>query len=95
MKSSVNIMGIKCDNENCDYVDFTVPYEDYPNWINKPCPKCGDNLLTQEAYNQVKIIMDIYNDIKDVEFDESELCRVMFESGKDGIINVDIEEMCK
>ena len=85
MKSRLNVSGIKCDNESCDYVDFTVPLEEYPNWVNKPCPKCGENLLTEQAYEQVKAIMEIYNIIKDVEFDEEDLVRVQINSGKDGI----------
>ena len=42
--------GIKCDNPKCDYRDDTVSFEDYINWVNKPCPKCGSNLLTQKDY---------------------------------------------
>ena len=40
--------GIVCDNPTCDYEDNTVLVEDYKNWINKPCPKCGENLLTEQ-----------------------------------------------
>ena len=40
--------GIVCDNPACDYEDNTVLVEDYKNWINKPCPKCGENLLTEQ-----------------------------------------------
>lgn len=36
-----HIQGIKCDNKDCDFKDMSVSYEDYPKWINKPCPKCG------------------------------------------------------
>ena len=42
--------GIKCDNKNCDYVNRKVRIKDYPNWVNKPCPKCGENLLTVRDY---------------------------------------------
>lgn len=45
--------GIVCDNPDCDYKDVTVKMEDYPDWVNKPCPKCGENLLTQEDYDAV------------------------------------------
>ena len=47
----VNISGIKCDNPKCDYIDATVKFEEYPEWVNKACPKCGENLLTQEDYD--------------------------------------------
>lgn len=40
-----NVQGIKCDA--CDYKDETVKFEDYKDYINKPCPQCGANLLTE------------------------------------------------
>lgn len=42
------ISGIQCDNEDCDFVDDTASFEEYEKWLNKPCPKCGYNLLTLE-----------------------------------------------
>lgn len=44
----IKISGLKCDY--CDYRDDSVPYSDYPASIGKPCPKCGESLLTQEEY---------------------------------------------
>lgn len=41
------IRGIKCDNPFCDFRDDTVEFEEYPGWLNRPCPLCGSNLLTQ------------------------------------------------
>lgn len=55
----LNIQGIKCDNESCDYIDMGVKYEDYKEYLNKPCPKCGENLLTEEDYNATKQIVAI------------------------------------
>jgi len=45
-------ISIQCDNETCDYV---IPYsEEIENntaaFINAPCPKCGENLLTEQDY---------------------------------------------
>lgn len=48
-----NISGIKCDNPECKYRDDEVKYEDYIHWLNKPCPECGSNLLTEADYNVV------------------------------------------
>lgn len=45
------ISGIKCDTSHCNYRDDNVKFEDYPKWINKPCPVCGGNLLTQSDYD--------------------------------------------
>lgn len=48
------IKGIKCDNPDCDYNDMSVKVEDYKDWLNKPCPKCGENLLTKKDYKNTK-----------------------------------------
>lgn len=61
----MNCVGLKCDNKGCDFVDNTISFEDYPNWINKPCPKCGENLLTEQDYYTVKTMFDIANLIND------------------------------
>lgn len=49
MKQAIEltVMGLKCDNPTCNYRDDTVKFEDYPILVNKPCPDCGSNLLTQ------------------------------------------------
>lgn len=57
------VMGIKCDNPKCDFVDTTITYEDYKQYINKPCPLCGQNLLTQHDYDVCKTLMDVVNNI--------------------------------
>jgi ssDNA-binding Zn-finger/Zn-ribbon topoisomerase 1 len=44
---------IECDNPNCDY---NIPNEtkkfdeDISSYVNAPCPKCGENLLTERDY---------------------------------------------
>lgn len=45
--------GIKCDNENCNFKDESVEFNQYNDWINKPCPLCGSNLLTERDYQNV------------------------------------------
>lgn len=52
-----NISGIKCDNNKCDYRDDSVKVEDYDKWLNKPCPKCSSNLLTEADYNNVQMLL--------------------------------------
>lgn len=53
--------GIKCDNPECDFADANVEIEDYINWLNKPCPICGSNLLTQQDYDNVHKILEAVN----------------------------------
>lgn len=53
----LNIGGIKCDTMGCSYRDDSVKVEDYPSWLNKPCPKCTSNLLTQQDYDDVQQLL--------------------------------------
>lgn len=43
---------IVCDNPNCDYEIDNSSEIIYLDYIDKPCPKCGENLLTFEDYIQ-------------------------------------------
>jgi ribosomal protein S27AE len=43
--------GLQCDNTECDWTSSAIKEEDMVNWIDKPCPKCGQNVLTQHDYN--------------------------------------------
>lgn len=52
--AKLDIRGIKCDNEECDFVDMDIKREDYDSWLNRPCPQCGSNLLTEKDYNLIK-----------------------------------------
>lgn len=49
----IEIGGIKCDAPNCHYHDDSIKLENYRDWVNKPCPKCGANLLTEACNKQV------------------------------------------
>lgn len=40
---------------------MAVKYENYQEWLNKPCPKCGANLLTQEDLDATEQLMEIVN----------------------------------
>lgn len=51
---TLHIKGIKCDAVDCDYNNDEAKFEEYDQWLNRPCPKCGANLLTQEALDAVK-----------------------------------------
>jgi hypothetical protein len=49
---SMHIVGIKCDH--CTWRNDHVKFEDYEQWLNKPCPVCGHNLLTEADHNTAK-----------------------------------------
>ena len=52
--ANINISGIKCDSLTCDYYDNNVHVNGYEDWLNKPCPKCGSNLLTNLPIHNTK-----------------------------------------
>jgi hypothetical protein len=62
----LTIKGIKCDNPSCDYKNEDVSVSDYEKWLNKPCPKCGCNLLTQEDYEATMALIALTNTLNDV-----------------------------
>lgn len=58
--------GIKCDTEGCGFFDKDVPFESYSSYVNKPCPDCGGNLLTQEDFEAANQLMDLGNLMKGI-----------------------------
>jgi hypothetical protein len=47
-KINFEITGLKCDF--CDYRDDNVKFSEYKDSIGKPCPECGNSLLTEKEY---------------------------------------------
>lgn len=62
----VNIRGIKCDF--CTWNDMSVSVKDYPKYLNKPCPYCGANLLTEADYANCKAIIAFAEAMNKLEF---------------------------
>lgn len=65
-KKNVEIQesALKCDNSNCDWTGPDINFPEYKEWVNRPCPKCGENLLTMDDYERVEILritMEIVN----------------------------------
>lgn len=71
------VKGIKCDNEECGWKDPTVPYEDYPKYIDKPCSCCGANLLTRQDYLVTKRIIEISKLFGNIEVPDNEVNTLM------------------
>ena len=55
--------GIKCDNPNCNYRDDNVTVDEYPDYINRPCPLCGCNLLTDADYESFMKTMEMVQSV--------------------------------
>jgi len=55
---------IECDNPKCDYNipnETKDPNVETKQYINMPCPKCGENLLTQKDYDLAASFMRVVN----------------------------------
>lgn len=55
----IKIEGIKCDNTECGWSDMSVKFEDYYDWLNRPCPNCSQNILTEENYIETLSLKDM------------------------------------
>lgn len=66
---TIKVSGIRCDNKDCNYEDNTVTRLNYPEYIDKPCPKCGDILLTQKDF---EAFASIENMVADFNLDMSD-----------------------
>ena len=56
--AEINIEGIQCDAPGCDFVDMSIQVSQYEEYINKPCPKCGANLLTQKDHDTIMALIE-------------------------------------
>ena len=63
---STRIGGLKCDNPECDYKDETIDSVDYEEHIDKPCPNCGESLLTQDDYDKVVKMQQAIKDLNNL-----------------------------
>jgi len=69
-RTKLIIQGIKCDS--CTWKDMSVPYDKYPEYVNRACPCCGENLLTEQDYLTTRTIVaftkavdEIFKDVPD------------------------------
>lgn len=68
-----NDSAIICDNTECDYkTEANVPFIELEKYINRPCPLCGENLLTEEDYKNCETLqtyIDFVNDLTEEEYE--------------------------
>ena len=91
----INICGIKCDNTNCDFMNMSVKVEDYDKWLNRPCPKCGENLLTDDDYRNVQFLLamgKIANEIYPKIEDDESIVKATIDMNGTGNINIAIND---
>ena len=62
MADLIEQLGVKCKNPKCDWQNPRPFALDL--WLNHPCPKCGQILLTQAEHDYlVKIVQDMGKDL--------------------------------
>lgn len=64
----VQQQGLKCDATDCDYTYVFNETDTYTAYLNKPCPECGANLLTQEDHDTMMQIMALMEYANSPEF---------------------------
>ena len=57
---------IYCDAEGCDYVSEPVDSLTAMQYVDKPCPKCGNNLLTMADYGIMKRFLDLVETLNEM-----------------------------
>tara|TARA_Y100000034_G_scaffold33928_1_gene41534 strand:- start:34997 stop:35314 length:318 start_codon:yes stop_codon:yes gene_type:complete len=57
----LNIKGLKCDNEECNYKDMSILASNYGDYVDSKCPDCGSVLLTKKDYETVLKLQAIEN----------------------------------
>lgn len=91
----INVGGIKCDNPKCDYRNDKIELEDYEKWVNKPCPKCGENLFTKiDLENTMRLvnITKMINNILPKSEDNEETSTMTVEMNSTGEMKFSIKE---
>ena len=56
--TQASFVGLQCDKPGCTYKNMEIQYEDYANWVDAPCPICGESLLTEADYKAAQDIVD-------------------------------------
>ena len=93
--------GLKCDNPECDWSDMTIMFNDYPQYINAPCPKCDENILTEEDHNlvvELRKMVTMFNNMTEEEmkaFEDAQTEESLQENKKilKEQYNIDVDEL--
>lgn len=80
--------GLKCDNSSCNWEDPTIKNEELASYVNTPCPKCGENVLTQEDYQNVLHLYTMIGYVNSLSIEElDELVKQTIKIERDPILD--------
>ena len=85
MEKNAEYSGIKCDTPGCGYRDDSVTSEEYPNWVDKPCPTCGANLLSKEDFEHTEFMVNLLNGMSFPELDPELEVKILAEMEANGL----------
>ena len=87
---------IKCDNPTCNY-EIYLKIENFKDYINKECPKCSYNLLTEDGFDDHSELISQFRELgefKEVEYSEiKDNTNIIHFGLKDGIFFTDNKEL--
>ena len=43
-----------------------IKLEEYPEWVNEPCPQCGANLLTEEDFAFAQMMIKLTKEVNQI-----------------------------
>ena len=91
--------GLQCDNPSCDWEDTTIEIENMSDWINKPCPKCGENVFTYNDFLNAQRVLNIVNYLKNLPDDvdanpsaDSENVKLIINTHKEITVSLDTDK---
>ena len=87
--------GLKCDNVACDWADTTIEISAMSDWINRPCPKCGENVLTYNDFLNVQTVMAVIehvNSLPKSDKDQGEIVTCVINTHEKITVSVDKKE---
>jgi len=88
--------GLKCDNLNCDWRNDDIKVEEYENYIDYPCPKCGSNVFTTKDYKSFMVILKLVKVLNFIlpkrRVDADNLTTMKCEFKGDGIVDATIDK---
>lgn len=57
----IRFSGLVCDNPECSWKGPHIKYDDWEDYINSPCPECGEVILTSQDFEDARRMISWLN----------------------------------